>query len=89
MSGSQVQGQKKEAGPAAAAPTAAAAGCHDDSDQRREEGEPRAGHLWRIREPFRGQDRPGGAAVKGRLRPDHGGSGAWKCSFLITRCSDP
>lgn len=63
MSGSQVEGQEEEAGPAAAA---AAAGWDDDADQRREEGQPHVRHLWRIQQPFRGQDGPGGAAVEGK-----------------------
>ena len=65
MSGSQVKGKEKEAGPAAAA-AAAAAGWDDDSDQRGEEGQPHAQHLWELQQSFRGQDRPGGAAVEGK-----------------------
>lgn len=61
MSGSQVKGKKKEAGPAAAA-----AGWDDDSDQWGEEGQPHAQHLWELQQSFWGQDRPGGAAVEGK-----------------------
>lgn len=59
MSSSQVKGQEEEAGPAAAA------GWDDDSDQWGEEGQPHAQHLWRFKQPFRGQDGPGGTAVEG------------------------
>lgn len=71
MSGSQVEGKEKEAGPPPAAAAATAAGWDDDSDQRGEEGQPHAQHLWERRQSFRGQDGPGGAAVEGKLRTNY------------------
>lgn len=53
MSGSKVEGQEEEA-----------AGGVDVSDQRREEAQPHARHLWRLGQ-LRGQDGPGGVAGKG------------------------
>lgn len=68
MSSSQIKGEEEEAGPAAAsaATTATTAGRDDDSDQRGEEGQPHAQHIWRQRQSFRRQDRSGGTAVEGK-----------------------
>lgn len=62
MSGSEVEGEEEEAGPAAAARG------DDDTDQRGEKGQQRHQHHRGKHKPLRGQDGPRGAAVKGKRR---------------------
>lgn len=62
MSGSEVEGEEEEAGPAATA------GRDDDTDQRGEEGQQCLQHHRWDHKPLRGQDGPGGAAVEGGCR---------------------
>lgn len=64
MSSTKVKGKEAEAGPAAAA--AAPAEWYDDTDQRREKGQPYVQHLWELLKSLWGQDGPGGIAVKGK-----------------------
>lgn len=53
------KGEEKEAEPAAT-------GWDDDADQRGQEGQPHVEHTGKRRQPLRGQDRPGRAALKSK-----------------------